>query len=167
MIKVTNATDGRENLISCQLGDVENTIRIYKINRLTRMRIDTELLPEVTAALVMGGYDVFVCRHKDGTSMSSIAWSIKRENQNGLATVHSELGGKFEQEYHNQVVAAIKRTVPDRRDARGDRNGGQQVAVRKGGFADGLHAAADGERPEMLAALKRPFTDALHGAGDR
>ena len=108
MIKFTNATVGREDLISCQLGDVENTIKIYKINRLTRMKIDTELLPEVTAALVMAGYDVFVCRHKDGTSMSSIAWSIKRENQNGLATVHSELGGKFEQEYHDQVIAAIK-----------------------------------------------------------
>ncbi len=108
MIKFTNATDGREDLISCQLGDVENTIKIYKSNRLTRMRIDTELLPEVTAALVMRGYDVFVCRRKDGTSMSSIAWSIKRENHNGQATVHSELGGKFEQEYHDQVVTAIK-----------------------------------------------------------
>ena len=34
MIKLTNATDGREDLISCQLGDVENTIK--NVGRLAR-----------------------------------------------------------------------------------------------------------------------------------
>ena len=107
MIKFTSTLDSREDVLSAQYNEVEIAIKTNKSAGYTRM-LATELLPEITAALVMSGYDVFVCRYKDGTSMSVISQSIKREDRYGSATVHSERGGSFEQDYHDQVKAAIE-----------------------------------------------------------
>ncbi len=104
-----NAADVREVILASQRAKIEKAIeKTTKSGFDVNIRCYTELMPEITAELVMAGYDVFVHRYNDGTSMTDVSCTIRRENCYGSALVHSALGGNFETEYAAQVEAAIK-----------------------------------------------------------
>ncbi len=108
MITFEKAVDAKKAVWDIQTVMVKDAITEGKRAGRPDSIIPCAVLPEIVAALVCAGYDVFIVQQDDGTSLTLISWVTAVENTDGEYMVSSDLDEDFEDFLLSQIQEAVE-----------------------------------------------------------